>query len=515
MSRQAARPRNLLLLQIDSLCRHFLPCYGNSWVEAPNLSAFAERALIFDEHYAGSLACMPARREIWAGCEEFWWRPWGPLEPWDRTLARELRARDVTTQLITDHYHLFEWGSHSYVYDYAGYEFIRGHEFDNWRTAPIDTVPDWAAKLVARHPLDVRQYLRNVRHFESEADFFGPRVMQTTSDWLRSNAGVKPFFLHVDCFDIHEPFHVPEPYRSLYTDGDYRRFSPWPLYGRTDSGFAALDAEEIEWVRAQFAGKLTMVDRWLGRVFETLEETGLWDETIVMITTDHGHYLGEHDWMGKPGAPLYDVIRRLPLLVWHPDAPGGARRAAAVTQTVDLHATILDLFGIGSERAGPHSRSFASVLEDHLRSHRALAVSGYNNERVAVSDGEWTLLRTQDPTAAPAYVYSQQIEQVNNFGIFMRQYWRREQYGDLTAGDFIPGAGMPAWRMLRENGEGWDEDQPVEDLLFHKDDVDQLLDRAAAEPAAIARLASALAEHARAIGAPEEQLLRLRLPSEP
>lgn len=507
----STRPRNLILLQIDSLCRHFLPCYGNTWVQAPNLAAFAERALIYDRHYAGSLPCMPARREIWAGSEEFWWRWWGPLEPWDRSLAFHLRALGVTTQLITDHYHLFEWGSHSYHCDYAGYEFIRGHEFDNWRTRPLDVIPEWAGKMVEKHPLDVRQYLRNVRDFDGEADFFGPRVMQSTSDWLRENARGGPFFLHVDCFDIHEPFHVPEPYRSLYTDADHTRFNPWPLYGRTDAGWAALGQEEIDWVRAQFAGKLTMVDRWLGRVFDALEQTGLWDETIVIITTDHGHFLGEHGWIGKPGAPLYDELRHLPLLVWHPDAPGGGRRVPAITQTVDLHATILDLLGTRPDRAATHARSFAATIEDPERDHRALAISGYNNERVAISDREWTLLRTHEPGAAPPYVYTQQIEQVNNFGLFMREYWRREDFEDIEAGHFIPGTGMPVWRMLRDDGEGWDADQPPGDLLFHADDVSQLVDRSAAEPAVVARLERALARHAVAIGAPEEQLMRLRL----
>jgi len=197
--------------------------------------------------------------------------------------------------------------------------------------------------------------------------------------------------------------------------------------------------------------------------------------------------------------------------VWHPDAPGGGRRVPAITQTVDLHATILDLLGTRPDRAATHARSFAATIEDPERDHRALAISGYNNERVAISDREWTLLRTHEPGAAPPYVYTQQIEQVNNFGLFMREYWRREDFEDIEAGHFIPGTGMPVWRMLRDDGEGWDADQPPGDLLFHADDVSQLVDRSAAEPAVVARLERALARHAVAIGAPEEQLMRLRL----
>ena len=74
-------PLSVVLIQLDSLNRHFLEVYGNTWVKTPNLTAFAKRAAVFERHYAGSLPCMPARREIWSGVEEFWWRPWGPLEP--------------------------------------------------------------------------------------------------------------------------------------------------------------------------------------------------------------------------------------------------------------------------------------------------------------------------------------------------------------------------------------------------------------------------------------------------
>ena len=78
---------SVVLIQIDSLSRHFLRCYGNDWVRTPNLDAFARRAAVFDQHYTGSLPCMPARREIWCGVEELWWRGWGPLEPWDEPIA--------------------------------------------------------------------------------------------------------------------------------------------------------------------------------------------------------------------------------------------------------------------------------------------------------------------------------------------------------------------------------------------------------------------------------------------
>jgi arylsulfatase A-like enzyme len=159
---------NLVYITLDSLNRHFLPAYGNDWVQTPNLDRLAERGVVFDRHYAGSVPCMPARREMWTGSEELWWRWWGPVEPWDRTLAYEMGRAGVTSQLVTDHYHFFEWGAHSYEYDFDGYHAVRGHEHDNLRTKPVAEAPAWARVMLDRRPGDAPIYVRNVQDYEGE-----------------------------------------------------------------------------------------------------------------------------------------------------------------------------------------------------------------------------------------------------------------------------------------------------------------------------------------------------------
>lgn len=510
---------SVIVVQIDSLSRHFLRCYGNDWVRTPNLDAFAERALIFDRHYAGSLPCMPARREIWAGAEEFWWRSWGPLEPWDQPIAHVARRAGVVSHLVTDHYHFFEWGSHSYAYDFHGYDFIRGHEMDNWRTDVPAVVPDWAEVMAARRRDETPGYLANVQDFAGEEDFFGPRVMRAAAAWLDRNHGLPRFYLHVDSFDVHEPFHIPEPYRSLYTADDYRRHNPWPHYGPIDRGMSALRPDEVAWVRAQFAGKLTMVDRWLGELFARLDRYGLWGRTCVIVTTDHGHYLGEHGWMGKPFAPLYHTLCHLPLLVWHPalgqpteaGQPFG-RRTSAITQTVDLYATVLDLLGAEAPRGEQiHSRSLAPLLRGETARHRDHALWAYNNRRVGVTTGDWTLLRFHRPDAAPAAIYTHDVQQGLGFGMGQRER-RHLAFPGITAGRHIPGVETPVWRAELPIDHARMRPPPLDDLLFHNPtDPEQEHDRAAAQPGVVSDLAALMREHALAIGAPREQLLRLGL----
>jgi arylsulfatase A-like enzyme len=495
---------NVVFIQLDSLSRHFLRTYGNDWVDTSNLSAFAQKAAVFDQHYVGSLPCMPARREIWTGTEEFWWRPWGPLEPWDRPLAHLCSQNDIPCQLITDHYHLFEWGAHGYAQDFRGFEFIRGHEYDNWRTERVQQVPEWAQVMLERHPASMI-YLRNVQHFKGEDDFFAPKVMKAAREWLESNHGQKPFYLHVDCFDVHEPFHVPEPYRSLYTDDDFRKFNPWPPYGRTDN----LTDEEIAWLRAQFAGKLTMVDVHLGRVFEVLEKHDLWKTTCVIITTDHGHYLGEHGFIGKPAAPLYHTLCHIPLFIWHPAGVHNGTRVQAISQTVDLYATVLELLGL--EPAHPevtHSRSLVSLLEGQSKAHRAAAVYGYCGERVGITDSEWTLLRDHDVSQGEGYWYSAHTDQLYSRSFPMR-HQRPSLPDGLQTGNFIPGVLQSVWRMKAAEHAS---KSPRPDLLFHNPtDPEQHHSIADPNPRKVAELQDRLRQHLRGLDAPLEQRGRLRL----
>ena len=504
---------NVILIQLDSLNRHFLEAYGNDWVRAPNIKAFARRAAVFDRHYAGSLPCMPARREMWAGVEEFWWRGWGPLEPFDRTAAHLANRAGVVTQLVTDHYHLFEWGAHNYHEDFQGYEFIRGHEHDNHRTDPVTEVPAWARKMVARHGEGGLTYLRNVQDFRREEDFFGPKVMNATAAWLERNHAHERFYLHVDCFDVHEPFHIPEPYRSMYTADDPAEHNPWPPYGRTDDPAMGLPPEEVAWVRAQFAGKLTMLDAWFGRVLEALDRHDLWERTAVIVTTDHGHYLGEHNRMGKPGSPMWHTLCHIPLVAWVPGGPRNGGRVDAITQTVDVYATVLDLLGVPLEpRDGVHSRSFAPVLRGETGAHREHALYGYANLRVGVTTGDdLTLLRDHDPGAAPAHWYTMQVEHMNHRSASARER-RQFDFPDLEAGRFIPGEVTPVWRMRAESGDVRTMSAPRPDLLFdNRADPGQERNLAKDRPEHVRRLEGVLREHMRALRVPEEQYARLRL----
>lgn len=116
----------------DSLNRHDLGCYGGGTIPTPNFNRFAARALTFDNHFVGSLPCMPARRDLHTGRLNFMHRSWGPLEPFDNSMPELLKTAGVYTHLISDHFHYLEDGGATYHNRYSTWEIVRGQEYDCW-----------------------------------------------------------------------------------------------------------------------------------------------------------------------------------------------------------------------------------------------------------------------------------------------------------------------------------------------------------------------------------------------
>ncbi|UPM44723.1 sulfatase-like hydrolase/transferase [Halocatena salina] len=506
----------VLLLSIDSLRRDFLSAYQDTptvldyEVNTPNLDWFAEKATVFEQNYAGSLPCMPARREWHTGIQEFLWRPWGPIEPFDDTLPQLARKQGILTKLITDHYHYFQHGSHGYYEDYNGFEFIRGHETDAWKTTPQHPngrLLDQTTNARTDPPDSVQfmnrvQYARNIANFDEtdEEDFFAAKVFSRTADWIAENQEWDDWFCFVDSFDVHEPFHCPEPYASMYTDEDPRDASlpTWPYYGRVDEGQSELSDREIDFVKSQFAGKVTMVDHWLGTVFDTLTELSAWDDTMVIVTSDHGYMLGEHGWIAKNIMPIYDAIANTPLFVWHPESVRNDDRVSSLTSAVDIYATILSALGV-SVPDQTHSQSFLPLLEGKATNHREWALYGMWGSSVNVADGQYTYMRPCNPDE-PTYCYSTTM--MDAWGYFTPT----EPKQDVESGRFLPYTDTPVWRF-----EGPSFEQHDDIKLYDTDaDPEQSTNLAGNHPAE-QQMEDLLADALQVLKAPENQFERLGL----
>ncbi len=497
---------NIVFVLIDSLNRHDLSAYGSSAIATPNLDAFAKRSWRCDNHFVGSLACIPARREIFAGFKEMMWRPWGPLEPSDARLPKLLEAEGYTTGLVTDHYHYWEEAANGYMQSFQGVEMIRGHEFDFWKhpLAADEPVPRWVENIETWRPGEGRWYYANIRDFTGEEDFFPAKVFSGAERWLRDHSGQAPFFLQIESFDVHEPFHVPEPYASMYGDGaDRDRFSVWPPYQnrqRLAEFMAATTPEEMEFLRSQYAGKLTMVDRWFGELLKTFDDLDLWDDTMIVVTTDHGHDLGDHGVFAK-AYPNWDSHANLPLFVWHPSYPGNGEAITGLTATVDMFATVLDAAG-APVPSPSHSRSFLPLLKDaHAQTHEAL-IYGMFGQGVCCTDGEWTMFKSPE-LDGPLYPYSSMLyTSLGSPPWAVPPVPRPAGYGD-----FIPGFNLPQWQIPRKS-----RPNTRENFLFHRsEDPGQTRNLWDAEPAQRRRMRDLMVELLTAEGCPPEQFVRLGL----
>ncbi|MDE0111494.1 MAG: sulfatase, partial [Albidovulum sp.] len=347
----------------DSLNRLSLGAYGGTAVETPNFDRFAKRAVTFDKHYVGSLPCIPARRDMHTGRLNFMHRHWGPLEPFDESFPRILSDNGVYTHLISDHLHYFEEGGWGYANAFDSWEYIRGQEYDTLRAVVAPPVGRLREKFDSRHyPMeslrDGRTATRGNTDYlawkrsraainhdfrTEEADFPTAKCFAAAFDFLDLNKGADDWFLQLECFDPHEPFAAPERFRAAYDAGYNGKILDWPHYER------AADSEtEIAEIRGNYAALVAMCDEYFGKLLDYFDDNDLWKETSLVLTTDHGFLLSEHEWWGKNRTPYYEEISHIPLMIWHPEyASQSGERRCGLTQTSDLMQTFLDTHGCG------------------------------------------------------------------------------------------------------------------------------------------------------------------------
>ncbi|HEV3118291.1 MAG TPA: sulfatase, partial [Gemmataceae bacterium] len=309
--------RNVILIITDSMRRDALGCYGSTWATTPHLDAFAANGVRCENAYVCSFPTVPARHDIFTGTYTCTYKAWSPLSPATITMQQVLQSAGVYTALFADTFTPYR-PDFNYQRDFVHVERIRGQENDPYITSSMPVhLPCDPAKL--RTPTDyVTQYLRNVSGRTCEEDYFCARTMRAASDWLDSNHGRQPFFLCVDTFDPHEPWDPPKSYVEEYDPGYTGDEVIAPRY---DEWRKFLNPAELKHCRALYAAEVSLTDRWIGHLLATIERLGLLENSLVLIVSDHGVLLGEHNLIGKGitragrilNVPLYPALCRIPL----------------------------------------------------------------------------------------------------------------------------------------------------------------------------------------------------------
>ncbi len=354
---------NVVLVIFDSLRKDCVGIHGPApWgeVKTPHLDALAEESLVFNRAYPESLPTLQARRAIYTGRRVYPFEGgdfrlkgdfvgalgWGPIPEEQSTLAEMLSEAGYRTGLIADVYHMFK-PSKNYWRGFDQWTFLRGQEIDPMRSGPEipqDQIDRWLPREAQneRRRRFLRQCLKNMHDRTREEDYFNARVMIEAARWLEQNRDAERFFLTVESFDPHEPWFVPEHYRCMYTDPE----APQQVVSGYTSVSEMLSPELVAATQANYSGLCTMCDRWFGHLYETMRTLGMLEDTLLIVTSDHGHSIGDEDYLGKRGYPSHPSVFDIPLMIRHPEGLGAGRRSEDIVQHTDITAEILHACGV-------------------------------------------------------------------------------------------------------------------------------------------------------------------------
>ena len=189
----------------------------------------------------------------------------------------------------------------------------------------------------------MRRFLQNVHWWRSEADTFPAKVFRAAGEWLDMNYEVLlkgKGFMTVESFDPHEPWYPPSHYIRLYEkDPDWEkgcRKIAHSLYGPA----SIISEKELKNLRTKYAAEVSLVDTWFGYFMDYLKRIDVWNNSIIVVVSDHGHMLGEHGLIAKAANPLGREVADLVAMIRFPEGEGSGETCDKFCYHHDIAATI-------------------------------------------------------------------------------------------------------------------------------------------------------------------------------
>lgn len=419
-----------IVVLMDTLRRDLLTCYNSKTdCKNENISAFANDSCRFDNHFVGSMPCMPARRDIFTGRLNFLERSWGPIEIFDTTLPKVLFQKgNIRSHMITDHAHYFRIGGENYCQQFNTYEFFRGQESDPW----VSLIDDpW---MPENYYGDVkRQYQCNKTRFTSEEEYSSVKCFDSAMKWVDENKGARDFFLMVETFDPHEPFDVPQKYLDMYEDDYDGPYFDLPVYHKIDDE----TDEAMEHLRKRYKALITMTDHHFGKFIQKLKDADMYEDTMIILTTDHGYCLGEREYIGKNYMPAFNELANIPLLIHFPHHEYAGKCITQITQNIDLMPTILDYQNVEIP-SSVTGHSIRTIMEKKEKIHE-YALYGTFGLSVNVFDGRYTYMRG-GRDQSQLYEYTTSLTTIRN-------WLGKDIPQEIECGHFLPDVPYPLYRV--------------------------------------------------------------------
>ncbi len=411
---------NSILIILDTLRQDHVGAYNNTWIKTPNLDKFAKEAVKFTRMYPESLPTLPARKAIYTGKRVFPFNDdkkritrtgrgdfiadalgapgWSSISDSQDTLAERFNRKKYVSALFSDIYHQFKPG-YNFNRGFHQWKWIRGQEEDAYLSGPRisdDILNEYltskgdgitAGTVFAQHMM--RRFLQNVRWWRSEADTFPAKVFRSAGEWLDMNYDTLlkgKGFMTVESFDPHEPWNPPYHYIRLYEkDPDWEkgcRKISHSLYGPA----RLLSDQELKNLKTKYAAEVSLVDTWFGYFIDYIKRIGIWDDSIIVVVSDHGHMLGEHGLIAKAANPLGREVADLVAMVRFPNGEASGRTCDKFCYHHDIAKTICDACGVSSSKMDGKDL-FKLVQDDNLNYYDHVTIAW--GASVAVYNGEF------------------------------------------------------------------------------------------------------------------------------
>ena len=377
-----------VLLMFDSLRKDNLSFYNPNAPKTSSFDRIAEVSTVYQNFYIGSMPCIPARRDLQTGRYNFMHRSWGPMEPFDNSFPEILRKHKVYTHLVTDHKHYWREGGATYHVKFNSYEFVRGQEGDAWKgivNGPKVVTDFFEPELLTKYKHKSRQQdLVNQKYITSEDDFPLVRTIKKGIEFIEANNEADDWFLQIECFDPHEPFHVSDEFLNQLKESG--PFHGWPPYGVDN-----LEQSMSQSIKNYYEALILMIDKYVGKLNETFDRFNMWEDTALIVNTDHGFLLGEHEWWGKNMMPIYNEIANIPLLI-HMPGQREKNYSMALVQNINLASTILEFYDVKK----PIEMIAESIQNIEQSTDQKTVAFGYFGSCLNATDGRYVYMRTPD-----------------------------------------------------------------------------------------------------------------------
>ncbi len=332
---------NIVLIGIDSLLADRMSCYGHKRLTTPHIDRFAKSGTLFERYYSPHIPTTSGYANMLTGMDVFSTqvvalRHKGPMRPEVATLPEILRNAGYASTCVGFEGNPASRGFDTYL-NFSGWgpgEDGRSHKAENLNAV---TLPELDRLVKQKEP-----FLLFLRHMDPHSPYLPPGPFE------------RIFYHGNECDPKNksmEPVMAFKPFR------DY--FAEWMPAGITDK----------EYVIAQYDGAVAYMDAAIQSIFTALETHGIMDETLVVVTSDHGETLYDHDcYFDHHG--IYDVTLHVPLILRYPGRVPAGKHVSGYAQHYDLVPTLLELAGIDADIAFDGA-SLVPMMRDEVVSHRS------------------------------------------------------------------------------------------------------------------------------------------------